>query len=521
MKYLINLQQAYRNNKPDAITVVVSLVFFIIASIGNMSRWSVWFDEAYGIYITRFSYAELTALTAKDVHPPLYYWLLKSWQGIFGDSEIAIRSLSLVGMLIAIIFVYLIVKKLFGTRTATWSLVLMSATPLLVRYSEEARMYGVASAIVAAASYVLILAIDKPSRKKWFVYGTLLALGMWTHYFTAIMWIAHWVWRFGLVRSNNWRQTIRKFFSRDWIFAHIVALLLFMPWLPWMIRQMAGVQGGGFWIGPVTISTPFNFFMDLVMYRENGETAGWPALIGMFIVGAGVFLALRTYPQLSQSHKKSFKFLLTMSLTPLAILLLISMPPLRSAFVDRYLLPSVPFWISLYAVILASSYRVKSLKRLSSIVSGIIVLAMISGIVYVYQIGNYNKSSHDLLPIKPTLEIVKQKASPNQAILAATIWRFYESHYYDTARNPVYFVAADNLTWGSYDPLRDNDYRKVKDITEFAKNNGGTIWYVDDWATEGKPSLPKSGNWKIIQEIHAQDVPNNRSAFRAVEIQLQ
>lgn len=521
MKYLLQLRRTITDNKLDVIVGVASLLTFIVASLGNISRWSVWFDEAYGIYITRASYAEMTALTAKDVHPPLYYWILKAWQGVFGNSELALRSLSLLGMVVAIVFVYLIVKKLFNTRTATWSLVLMSLTPLLIRYSEEARMYGLASAIVAAASYVLILATEKPSRKKWLLYGALVALGMWTHYFTAIMWIAHWVWRFGTVRTNKWQETLRRFFSPGWVIAHIAALLLFVPWLPWMIRQMAGVQGSGFWIGPVTISTPIGFLTDVMMYRDNDETAGWPALIGMIIIGAGVYLALRTYPRLSQPHKQAYKFLLTMAFVPMIVLLILSMPPFRPAFVDRYLLPSVPFWCAAYGVILAQSYRINTLKRLTGIISVVIVTTMLVGIGYVYQIGNYNKTSHDLLPIKSTMQDIQQLATPDEPIVAATIWRFYESHYYDSVRNPVYFIAADNLTWGSYDPLRDSDYRKVTDVVDFARKHGGTIWYVDDWAVEGQPSLPKVGNWKVLREMQAANVPNNRTALRAVEIQLE
>jgi hypothetical protein len=147
---------------------------------------------------------------------------------------------------------------------------------------------------------------------------------------------------------------------------------------------------------------------------------------------------------------------------------------------------------------------------------------MISGVFYFYQIGNFNKDGDDPLPIRPTLEIVWSQTKQNEPTLVSSITRYYEVAYYENrapSGTDVYFEGADNLDWGSYEPLR-NDSHKVNDAVAFARSNGGTIWYVGDWANIGKPALPKQGSWTVLREVHAASLPDGKSDIRAVELRL-
>jgi len=147
---------------------------------------------------------------------------------------------------------------------------------------------------------------------------------------------------------------------------------------------------------------------------------------------------------------------------------------------------------------------------------------MVSGIFYLYQIGNFNKDGNDPLPIRPTLEIAWSETKPNEPTLVATITRYYEVAFYEN-RAPqgtkVYFEGADNLNWGSYEPIRHSP-QKVLDAVAFARGHGGTIWYVGDWPNEGKPAYPKQGSWTVLREIHAAGLPDGKSDIRAVELRL-
>ncbi len=71
-------------NKTDWLFLGGGLVAFASLALLNIARRSIWFDEAYGAYLMRYDFSEIARFTANDVHPPLYYWLLKVWQDLFG-----------------------------------------------------------------------------------------------------------------------------------------------------------------------------------------------------------------------------------------------------------------------------------------------------------------------------------------------------------------------------------------------------------------------------------------------------
>ncbi|MGB2787585.1 MAG: glycosyltransferase family 39 protein [Candidatus Saccharimonadaceae bacterium] len=506
-------------NKHDWLILGGGLAAFIAISLGNITRWSIWFDEAFSVYLTRFSFTDATYYTAVDVHPPLYYWLLKIWQAMFGNSELALRSMSLVFVVVAMVFVYLLIRKMFDRRAAGWTMLFMVLSPMLVRYSEEARMYGLLMAIVAAATYVLVNATEKSTRAKWITYGVLVSLGMWTHYFTALIWLAHWAWRYISVRTGKRAKTRKAFFSREWILAHVVAIALFLPWLPVMLKQMLGIQATGFWISPVSIMTPFNFISNLFTYRENWEMVGWFALLGTALIALLTYLFVKTVASLKGKQKSYFQLLMAISLVPVLLLIVLSLPPLRPAFVERYLLAALPFWSALFGVAIAYGLSKKETIFAGKVTAALLVVAMISGIAHVYNTGNYNKNNGDYLPIRQTMRELQRLSSEGQPTLT-TAYGFYEIHYYGTDRNPVYFDNGTIRDWGSMEMIKNSDYRKVEDVEAFARSNGGKIWYIGSWK-KSNPGMPSSGKWKVLRSVNASEVQDDQEVIRAVEIELQ
>ena len=504
----------------DWISLGVAGTVFTAISLGNISRWSVWFDEAFGIYLIRFNYLDVAVYTAADVHPPMYYWMLKFWSTLFGTSELALRSLSLMGMLVAILFVYLTIRKYFKWDVSVWALVLLSVSPLLIRYSEEARMYGVVAAIVAAATYVFVDLMAKPTMRKRVIYAVLIALGMWTHYFTALFWLAHAAYRFIAVREHSSHNVAKRYFSKEWIIIYVGAVLLYLPWVPLLIRQLGGVQGGGFWIPAATIGTPFGFITDIFLYREVAEATGWFALIGLVLVSLIIGAVWYGCKHFSGEQKKLFRLLVIMAAVPVILLMLASLPPLRPAFIDRYIIPSALYLLAALGVVFGYLITRKRTRTIGLIAAAFVVVVQLLGVAYVYQIGNFNKISHDTLPIQQTMQAAQALAKPGEPFVAKTVWRFYETHYYQTTDNPVYIQAEDSLTWGSYDMVRYNNYQKVQDVAEFAKLHNGIIWYLADWQNYGDPQLPPTGTWEVLQEVNLSEVSETKSTLRAVQLKL-
>lgn len=504
----------------DIAILIAGLSLFAVIALGNITKWSIWFDEAFGIYMIRFSYFDIAKYTASDVHPPFYYWLLKAWTSIFGTSELAVRSLSLVAMMGAIVFMYLILRRAFSAKIAAGGLIAMALSPLLVRYAEEARMYGLVALIVTAATYVFLQLLEKPTRKRWIIYGVLVSLGMWTHYFTALMWLAHWAYRFVVVRGRSVTDTIQAFFSKEWIWAHILAVGLFLPWLPFMAKQMTNVQGGGFWIPSVSLTTMPNFAADIFLYRSAADVKSWLAILLLGAVLGFMIMGAVVLRKLSNEQRRVVGLLVAMVIVPIVLLVLLSMPPLRPAFIDRYLISSVMSLCALIGVVVAIGLFMPKTRRFAVALSVVLIGVFSIGIANVYATGNYNMTTNDPLPIRPTLRLAQEKAAPGEPFVSESIWRFYEAHYYQTDRNQVYLQAEDSLVWGSYDMVRHNPYHKVYDVAAFAKQHGGKIWFIGDWKY-GSPKYPRTGEWTIVQEPRVDGVSDTTSTIRAVELELK
>ena len=243
---------------------------------------SLWSDEGNTWAMLSRSYGEIAQAAAADIHPPGYYWLLKVWSGLFGTNAWAMRSFSAVAGVLLVLVVARIGRRLAADRAAKLWLPLLAAliaavNPLLVYYSQEARMYMLL-ALAGAGLFWSMLAgrlwdfqeeadfgrslPGRPSSREtvflegWPAYaGYVLfaALGLWTHYSFAIVlaaanlaWLARWAaLRWGQPRSAlaSWRVIA------IWIGVNFAALLAFLPWLPTAAARVASWPKGGVVVG--------------------------------------------------------------------------------------------------------------------------------------------------------------------------------------------------------------------------------------------------------------------------------
>ena len=104
----------------------------------------LWYDEACSWFTAKqlFPMEIMGNLLNLDLqHTPLYFFLLHLWIKLFGDSEIAMRSLSLLFGIGTLPLVFTVTKKIADNKTAIFALALACISPLLVLFSVEVRMY--------------------------------------------------------------------------------------------------------------------------------------------------------------------------------------------------------------------------------------------------------------------------------------------------------------------------------------------------------------------------------------------
>ena len=506
--------------KLDWGVLLLGLAIFVTIALLNAPRASIWFDEAFSAYLIQFNFWDIARYTASDVHPPVYYWILKVWSELFGTTDLALRSLSIVFGAGVITTAFFLTRKLFGRLIAAVALLFLTVSPMLIRYSDEARMYTLAALIIFGATYVLVKARETKSRKLWVLYGVLVSLGMWVHYFTALAWIAHWawhateVWRKGMGAKAFWK----KFLSKEWLLSYGLAIALYLPWLPFMAMQLGIVQGSGFWIGPVSVNTPANYFSNVFYYLEHGQVQGWFALALLVLLILVAILLPRVYRALSNPDKKSFLLISFMAWVPFVTLFLLSLPPVRPSYVERYLIPAiVAFAIFLAVVLVIGTRRWKPIFRALPIL--LVVAMMIFGITNVFKYGNFNKNTNFHIFTREVVEMVHEKAKPGQPIVTETPWIFYEAAPYATEEHPIYFLdASTDYFFGSLAMLKENDMHKIKDLEAFKKDHP-VIWYLGQNEHGSIPAFEST--WVEKDSVGAYDEITGKTIYRATEYEVK
>lgn len=195
---------------------------------------SLWLDEATSILVARdFSFTDIiTRFSPGDFHPPLYYFLLKIWIGVFGATEIGARSLSVVLGSATIPLVFLIGKKLLNKETGLIAALFFATAPLHIYYSQEARMYT-AAAFFAALFVLFFLKVQEKKATLLGWAGLVISgvLAFYTHYLTLTLLFVVFFYLF----LN--KERLKKNFSR-WVIFFVLVVLSFLPWLPIFFQQI-------------------------------------------------------------------------------------------------------------------------------------------------------------------------------------------------------------------------------------------------------------------------------------------
>ncbi|MBQ7040853.1 glycosyltransferase family 39 protein, partial [Candidatus Saccharibacteria bacterium] len=385
----------------------------------------------------------------------------KIWSNIFGNTDFAMRFMSVFFGAISIILAFHLLKRWFGVKTAGVATALLSLSPFLIRYGQEMRMYTLIFAIVLGATYALDLALETRKKRYYIIYAILVALGMWTHYFTALAWLAHVVYLTAVKKIN--------IFKRPWLFTYLGAVLLFLPWIPAFLTQTATVQQG-FWIPGVTFSTLPDYISEAAYFKEfsNGVDAWWALLLIVWCIIFGLVL-YRT--------KKKPSLLLSLVFVPPVLLFLLSMPPLSSMFVSRYVTYSA---ILLFA--LAGCLAMLVLKK--NIKLALIFLILTLG-VEAYGIVNvetreprgYSKE------IVTTIQSLSEPGEPT--VLKDGGLQEYDFSFYSTEKNPIYIVDEwTDYPWGSMYPLRDYRATTIDKLSDLKANKFWVVASKDAKPTE-------------------------------------
>jgi mannosyltransferase len=226
-------------------------------------------DESFSCRLASHPAADLVRGTAADVHPPLYYLVLRAWAALGWHSPAWLRGLSVFWGVLTVPLLYLLCLEACtgagGRRPspaarggAVFAAALLAVHLAQVTPSRTARMYsqGVFLAVFSAWLLLRALRCRHSGELWWSAYGLSVAAFCYTHYYAFFTVFAQALFVAGhlLVRAcrHGWRTTWPP--AAGFLFAAALAFILYTPWLPILSAQVRAVRGH-YWIPAPTLQS--------------------------------------------------------------------------------------------------------------------------------------------------------------------------------------------------------------------------------------------------------------------------
>ncbi len=230
----IPVQRGWENLPAVALLTAAGLAL----RLARLGFQPLWWDEGYTVWFATQPPLEMIALTARDIHPPLYYGLLSVWIGLWGTHPLALRLFSALVGTLTIPLLYLATRTLMGSRVGLWAVGLLALSPIHVYYSQELRMYGLVALLSLGATFyasrLLGLVCDSdeatlPADGAKYLACMLAAL--YTQYYAALLPIG-----FTIYALWRWRRAPRRI--AGWLAWQGAAALGYLPWVWYAAPQL-------------------------------------------------------------------------------------------------------------------------------------------------------------------------------------------------------------------------------------------------------------------------------------------
>ena len=227
-----------RRSSPPWIVLVGLIALAAVVRVWRLDWQPLWWDEGYSVYFATEPLARMVALTARDIHPPLYYALLHIWTGVFGATPPALRTLSILAGLAAVPTAVWLAARLYPARRRVTVLVglLLAFSPLHLFYSQEVRMYGLAMLMGMVATGLFWELLKRPRRAAVAAYAVTAALGLYTLYYLGFLLLAHALYGIWAFRRSS-RRLVQL------ATAYLVAAMLYLPWLLYAAPRLVAYVG--------------------------------------------------------------------------------------------------------------------------------------------------------------------------------------------------------------------------------------------------------------------------------------
>ncbi len=429
------------------------IVLITIAPLLLCFNSSLWFDEAYSVGIARQPLVNLFVSTINDVHPVLYYVLLKIYSLIFGTSVIALRIFSVIPIVLLAIFSFVKIRKEFGDKVSFYFNLILLLLPVTMHYGSQIRMYSLAMLFVTITAVYAYLAYKNNKKKDWVIFAISSICSAYTHYFALFtIGIINIVLLFYILRE-------KKELLKRWFIYGAIQIVCYIPGTVIFIMQSTRVANG-FWI---SVNYPDIITQIIEFFFLDSINSGLPSIFGLFIL---IYMILRVHKLYLEDKKKIRPVTIALTVCGIVILVTLLISFKRAVFIPRYMLPMLGLFIFALAYVL-SVEKSRIIKIV--VVGGLLVLTIWNGVT----LWNKSYSEDNEKPI----EAIQSEVQPNDIFVYTTIGPS-SSVAIDFSNNKQYFYNKDNWTvekaYGAFAPQM-----KVVNNLDEIENYTGRIWVID------------------------------------------
>jgi hypothetical protein len=377
---------------------------------------SFWRDEAFSVLMAEKSV--LFILKNSGLEPPVYYLLLHFWMKIFGEGEIAVRSLSFIGFSLA---TYIVIEWSDIAYPKHWMNkflpIFFFLNPMLLYYAFEVRTYGWYTFFATAALYTY-------TTKKWRLFVVASVLAFYTHvYFLPFMaaFVLHWV-----VTNKRVLRSVGSVIHNETIRAFVIIGICYIPWILKALSEFGRLKQS--WYFPVNFQLVRSVLGNMFLGYEGTPWYGW-FYTGILSLCIFVFFIHSVIP--SKTRKQNLLYII-ICIVPLCVVIGVSF--IKPLFVNRYMIPAT---VAEILAITSGIYAIKN-KYIQRIAAAICLL-------FVVWFNWWYPQEHPKLPIRATITQINMLLGKNDVIYATSPLIFLETKYYAKDRSRVFFYnISDN-----------------------------------------------------------------------------
>jgi uncharacterized membrane protein len=380
----------------------------------------IWLDEAISIHQANLSFHDLFEnLQYGDRHPPLHHIALWLTVRAFGDGELAVRLPSLIAGTLVIPALYLLGRELYDRRTGLVAATFGTVSPLLIWYSQEARMYSFVALFGLLALWTQLRAIRDGGVVNWGAYILATSALLWSHYFGLLLIGVQQLIFVGVLIQRRRAKEPTSGLALGFAYSLAVLAIQLVPLLVFAHKQFDSAGAA--------LGSPNGTYDDLSFYAvvSNMAWALWgyhPDGITELLAAMWPLLLLLSLLLLGRGGSRQTLILGAAAITPIVLLLVVAVVD-RELFEVRYFLVAVPLLLLLVARLVTGWIRKPSARLLAT---GVIVLTLVLGLID----QQTNDDNPRLYDFRGAIDEVERTAGPKSLVLYEPPDMRYVLEYY-------------------------------------------------------------------------------------------